>query len=81
MDGQAEAPAGEVAEYLAARILHLRDAGKIPVHYCSMYNEGEIKRRWPADGTDRPVPEYSHDHHMWWPDHRVADLLKDAPVS
>jgi hypothetical protein len=79
VDGQAEAPAGP-----GPRSRHDTGGGrvpggveKIPVHYCSMHHEGEGKRRWPAEGTDRPVPEdYSHNDNMWWPDHRVADLLK-----
>ncbi len=67
----------EVAEYIAAWALYLRDVEQLPVKYISMHNEGEHKRRWRPDGTDHPS-HYSHDYNMWWPDYQVVDFLKYA---
>lgn len=67
----------EVAEYIASWAKYLREVEGLPVKYVSPHNEGEARKRWPADGGDAPE-HYAHDYNMWWPDHQVVEFLKQA---
>jgi hypothetical protein len=68
----------ELGEYLAAWLKYLREDQKFPVNYVSLHNEGEARRRWPADGR---IPNWKdgHDFNMYWPPEQVVDFLQWLP--
>ncbi|MCP5116375.1 MAG: hypothetical protein GY953_36560, partial [bacterium] len=68
----------ELGEYLAAWLLYLRDVEKFPIKYISLHNEGEARRRWPADGSI-PNWEKGHDYNLYWPPEQVVDFLGFLP--
>jgi len=64
----------DVARYMAAWIKFLREADQLPVKCLSLHNEGEDKRRWPADGSTDGRP--ADDYNLYWPPEQVVAFLK-----
>lgn len=67
----------ELAEYLVAWTLYLKENMGATVRYISMHNEGEAYNRWTDDGKDHPS-HYGHDYNMFWRDHQVAEFIVAA---
>lgn len=64
----------ELAKYITAWILYLRDTEKLPVEYASIHNEGEDYNRWPEDGSHGNLGT-GHDYNLYWTPEAVAEFL------
>jgi hypothetical protein len=66
----------EVAKYLVAWAMYLRQVEDVPVKYVAVHNEGEDWMRWPEDGTEVGL---RHDYNMYWPPEQVAEFMGLIP--
>ena len=64
----------ELAKYLAAWVLYLRDKEDIRAEYVSIHNEGEDYHRWPYDGSSANIGT-GHDYNLYWTPEQVAAFL------
>jgi O-glycosyl hydrolase len=63
----------EMAEYMIAWVLYLRETESLPVTYVSLHNEGEDFVRWPMDGQGGGWK--GHDYNLYWPQEQVAEFI------